>query len=137
MRRFRYACRARLGFQFPDEKIAAAGNRFDIPGVCGGVAQDVADLLDRGVEAIVEIHESLRGPQLLLQFLAGNDLAGIFQEHLENLKGLTLQFGTNAVFSQFTRAEINFEPIEAQCRTRLWAGRQSSPRGAGIIPPFL
>jgi hypothetical protein len=89
---FRAANRACIGsFDFREEAVAAPGNRFHKAGTLGGVAEGLTDFVDRFVEPVVEIHESVRRPEMLLKFLASYDLAGVLQQHPEDSKGLFLE----------------------------------------------
>ena len=80
----------RLALQGLQEAIAAARQSFDELRMIGGIAKRFANLIDGGIEAIVEIHEGVGGPQFPPQIVAGDDLAGNFQQFGENLKRLIL-----------------------------------------------
>src|SRR6266496_5278638 len=56
-----------------DEAVAATGNGFDEAGTFGGIAEGLADLVDRLVEPVVEIHERVGRPECLLKFLSTDD----------------------------------------------------------------
>src|SRR5215470_3149962 len=65
-------------FDLREEAVAAASNGFDKAGTLGGVAEGLTDFVNRFVQAVVEIHESVCGPKFLLKFLAtaGNEQNG-------------------------------------------------------------
>jgi len=63
-----------------DESVSAAGEGFDVAGSGGGISQGFADLVDGGVETVVEVDEGVGGPEFLLQLFAGDDLAGMVQQ---------------------------------------------------------
>jgi hypothetical protein len=63
-----------------EEAVASTGNSFHKAGTFGGIAQGLADFVDCLVEPVVEIHESVRGPQSFLKFIASYDLAGMLQQ---------------------------------------------------------
>jgi len=89
---FRAARRCRIGdSDVSNEAVAASSNGFDETRTLGGVAKSLTDLVDRFVEPVVEIHERVCGPELLLQFLATNDLAGALEQHRQDLEGLLLK----------------------------------------------
>ena len=89
---FRTASRCRIGdSDVSNEAVAASSNGFDETRTLGGVAKSLTDLVDRFVEPVVEIHERVCGPELLLQFLATNDLAGALKQHRQDLEGLLLK----------------------------------------------
>src|ERR1700719_4944436 len=58
----------------PDETVAAAGQRFAKAGIFCRVAQRLADVVDGSIQVLVRVDEGV-GPQQLLQFVAGHDLA--------------------------------------------------------------
>ncbi len=63
-----------------DEAIAAPGKGLNEARVVGGIAEGVAQLVHRRVEAVVVVDEGVRGPKLQAQFLARHHLAGARQE---------------------------------------------------------
>src|SRR6266481_5904972 len=104
---FRAANSGRIGgFYLCKEAVAATGNGFHKAGTLGGVAEGLADFADRFVEPVVEIHESVRGPEFLLKLLASYDLAGVLSQRRQDLKGLFLKPDSQAVLTQFARAKI-------------------------------
>jgi len=40
---------------------------------------------------VIEIHESVCGPECFLNFLASYDLAGVLKQHRQDLEGLFLK----------------------------------------------
>src|SRR6266852_6454035 len=107
---FRAANRGCIGnFNLREEAVAATSNGFHKAGTLGGVAEGLADFADRFVEPVVEIHESVRGPEFLLKLLASYDLAGVLSQRRQDLKGLFLKPYSQAVLAQFARAKIQFE----------------------------
>jgi hypothetical protein len=57
-----------------DETVSAAGEGFDVARAGSGVSESFAHLVDRGVQAVVEVDEGVGGPEFLLQFFAGDDI---------------------------------------------------------------
>ena len=55
-----------LAMNFRNEAVAAAGQGFDVAGAGGGIAEGLANFVDGGVEAVVEVDEGVGGPKLLL-----------------------------------------------------------------------
>ena len=98
---------------FRDEAVAAAGQGFDVAGAGGGISEGLADLVDGGVEAMVEVDEGVGGPEFLLQFFAGDDFSGALEQQGEHLEGLTLQAKLDSALAQFACAEVEFEDSEA------------------------
>ena len=69
-----------------NEAIAVTGKRLDEARFVGRILQRIAQPLHRVVQALLEVNESVCRPDLLLQFVAGNDLARMLQQHLQNLQ---------------------------------------------------
>ncbi len=63
-----------------DKAVAELGDRLDITGIRGRIAQDAAQFLDCGVQAVFEIYKCVRGPELLTELFAGDNLAGAFDQ---------------------------------------------------------
>ena len=97
-----------------DEAVSAAGKGFDVAWARGGVSEGLADFVDGGVEAVVEIDESVGGPEFLLELFARDDFASAFEKQGENLERLALQAELDAAFAQFAGAEIEFEDSKAE-----------------------
>ena len=70
---------------------AATSNRFHKTGTLGGVAKGLTELVDCFVDPVVEIHESVCGPEFFLKFLASYDLTGALEQHRQDLEGLFLK----------------------------------------------
>jgi len=92
-----------------EEAVAAPGNGFHKAGTLGGIAKGLTYFADRLVEPVVEIHESVRGPESSLKFLASYDLAGVLKQHRQKLEGLFLKANCQAVLAQFAGAKIQLE----------------------------
>ena len=121
-----------------DETVAAARKRFDVARIFVGVAERAAQSLDRGVHAVFEIHEGVGGPEAFLQFLAGEEFAGLFEEKREDLEGAAGEADLAAVFAQLAGAEINLIGVEAKpihrrnliAHVGSWE-QECTPRGCG------
>src|SRR5713101_8938808 len=74
-----------------EEAVPAASNGFHKARTLGGVAEGFPDFVDRFVEPVVEIHESVCGPEFFLKFLPSYDLAGVVKQHRQDLEGLFLK----------------------------------------------
>jgi hypothetical protein len=107
------------GFDFGEEAIAAAWDGFDEARAVGGIAEGIADLVDGFVEAVVEVDIGVGGPETFLQIFAGDDLAGMVEEHREDADGLFLEADAKAVFAELAGAKIEFENSEAEPCARL------------------
>src|SRR5260370_560247 len=96
----RPANRRRIGnFGLRQEAVGAPGKGFHNAGALGGVAQGLAYFADRFVKPVVEIHESVSGPESSLKFLASYDLAGVLKQHRQDLEGLFLKANSQAVLA--------------------------------------
>src|SRR5262249_32560993 len=76
------------------------------------ITQSFANLVDGGVEAVVEVYEGVGGPERLAHFFAGDDFAWPRQQSRQYLEGLLLQLDLDPVFPQFPRGEIGLEDSE-------------------------
>jgi hypothetical protein len=61
---------------------------------------------------VIEIHERVRGPERLPQFLAAHDFAAMLDEQREDLEGLLLQANPRAALPQLAGPEIEIEDPE-------------------------
>ena len=64
------------------------------------------NLVDRGIQAVIEVDEGVRGPELLLQFFARDDIAGAVEENGQHLERLPLQAQFGSAFAEFAGAEV-------------------------------
>jgi hypothetical protein len=94
----------------------------------GIVLQGGADLPDGKVEALLEVDERLRAPNLPSQVLPGDDFAGATYQHGQNLGGLALELQGNSIPPQFAGAEIQFEVSKAD-------NKKGTRLGGHAIPP--
>jgi hypothetical protein len=51
---------------------------------------------------VIEIHKSVRGPDSLAEFLAGDHVARVFQQNLEDLKWLFLEPDSGSILAQLS-----------------------------------
>ena len=68
------------------------------------------------VEATLEVHESVAAPELLLDFLPGDDFARARCQQHEKLERLRLQADGDAEFLQLITSSIEFEDTERDDR---------------------
>ena len=78
------------------EAKAKARNGFEVGGRAGGIAQGDAEATDGAVEALVEVDVGSFAPEALPEGVAGDDLAGSFEEGEEDLEGLFLKGDADA-----------------------------------------
>src|SRR5277367_2003168 len=104
----------RDAFDGGDEAVSAAGQGFDEAWVGCGIAQRLANLVYGGIQAVIEIHKGVGGPDGLAEAFASDDLSGILEECGEDLKGLLLKTDACAVLTQLSGGQVGFEDSEAQ-----------------------
>ena len=74
------------------------------------------------MQALFEINEGVRGPELSAELVARDNVAGMPKQNLQHLKRLPLERKAGTPFAQFARAGIEFERAETQ-QTRGWMAR--------------
>jgi hypothetical protein len=89
-RRARQASR-RTGFNRCDESVAALRKRFDEAWALGGIAERLAEPVDRFVQAAVEVNKGVSRPQPPLQFLARDHLGRPLEQKEQDLERLIPQ----------------------------------------------
>jgi hypothetical protein len=62
---------------------------------------------------LFKIYESVSRPDLPSQRLTAHNLAGVFQQNLQNLKWLLLKLDPHALLAQFYGFDVCFEVPEA------------------------
>src|ERR1017187_5028346 len=115
-----------------NEPVSTASQRFDIARIGGGISQRLAHLIDRCVEAVVEVDKSVGGPELLLQLFARDHFTRPLQQQGQHLERLPLQAQHHAALAQFACAEIELKlPKARDSAVVLWHshGRRRSVAG--------
>ena len=100
----------------PDPAVAATLDGLNKNGIVGGVAQSVAQAHDRAADALLEIHEDIRGPKRLAKLFPRNHDARVGQQKSQSTKRQVLNADLRAVPAEFAGAQVGFEfttPIEA------------------------
>src|SRR5579862_3275683 len=92
-----------------EKPVAAAGDGLNITRILGAVPQGVPEPADGGVETMIEVDESVGGPQPALQFMPADHLSRPREQQSENLEGLFLQFYPGAVSAEFSGLLIDLE----------------------------
>lgn len=95
-----------------DKAIAVPGQRFDEAGRRGVVPQGLTQSFDGTVDAVFEIDEGILRPELLPDLFAGHQFAWTFQQHGQDLEGLTVQLNLQSLLAQFSSAKVNFKDTE-------------------------
>lgn len=91
------------------------GDGFDVHGSAGGVAEDVADLHDRGVEAMVKVDIRIGGPEKAAKVFAGDDISGVLEQLDENAERLLPELDAYAAAAKLHPERIDFVDAEAPC----------------------
>src|ERR1039458_6445630 len=97
-----------------DKAIAAAGNGFDEARFRDGIVENLANLVDGGAQAVIEVHKRVGGPKLLAYLLACYQLARTIEEHDQQLEGLGLQPDSFAILCQLPRMQVCFVSAESK-----------------------
>ena len=85
----------------------------DKPRIVSRIAQSIAHLLDRSVDAVFEIDEAAIRPQGRTHLFPSDDRARAFEQQHEKPEGLVLELDERALPAEFTRGEVGFEDAEA------------------------
>jgi hypothetical protein len=91
------------------ETIATSCQGLDVPAFLDRISECFAQLTDSGVQTIVEVSEAFRRPKPLTQGLSAYQLAAVFQELNEDLKGFFLQANFATVLLQFTGLQVSLK----------------------------
>lgn len=103
------------------EAVTPARHGFDVTRLIGRFPQHVAQLLDGGVDAVIEFHDGVVRPEPEADLVAKDHLAGMLQQHEEDLERLFPQAEPDAEFAQLARSGVDFERPEAK-HLGLWSG---------------
>ena len=100
-------------FHRSDEAVADAGDGFYVARRGCRVTQRVAEFLDGFVESVVKVDKDVGGPKALPEFVAGEYLAGAFQEHSQELQRLLRQPEFRPIPAQLPGFEIELKEAKA------------------------
>ena len=95
-----------------DEAIATSRQGFDIARRLPVVAEGFPQFIDGFVQAVLEVHEGVCGPELQTQVLARDQLARPCEQQGQNLKRLFLKLDSEAMLAQLTRGSIQLKDTE-------------------------
>src|SRR6266849_11037518 len=82
-----------------EEAIATARQGFHESRIFRRITQRLPQLIYCLIQAMIEIDERVGRPKLAAQFLPSNYLAGLLQQHRQNLKRLLLKLDLYALFA--------------------------------------
>ncbi len=89
--RGRGLCRSAGAVDGGDEAVSPPGQGFDEARARCGIAQRLADLVHRGIQAVIEIDKGVGRPDLFAQLIARDHFTGILEQRREDLKRLLLK----------------------------------------------
>jgi len=118
----RWRRRNKLGADRGEKAVTMPRDGLKVERIVGVVAQGCSDLLDALIDALLEVNESVVSPELLLNFVACHQLAGVGGEQRQEFERLGRKFQQRAVFTQFFQVEIELEDSEAQKPVRIAQG---------------
>ena len=95
-----------------DETIATLGQCLDEARIVCGISQRFPDFVDGAGEGALKVYGGVCTPDLPLQFLAGDDLAGPCQQRRENGEGLACKPDLVPGFPEFSCMKVDFEQAE-------------------------
>src|SRR6516164_5821379 len=98
----------------PDEAIPSPGYGFNEAGTLSVVIQRRPKPFHSVVQALLEVHERVGRPQLLLQLFSGDGLARTLQQHDQYVHWLPLQPDLHALFAEFPSSWIKLEHAKMQ-----------------------
>jgi len=77
------------------------------------------------VQAVVEIHERIGGPDFRSQLLARHQLAGVSEQRSKDVQRLPLKAPLHSVLAQFASTNVEVEHAEAKDSTGWGRGRHA------------
>ncbi|HEY8549672.1 MAG TPA: hypothetical protein VIL35_06945 [Vicinamibacterales bacterium] len=113
------------------ETVPAARQGLDEARGLGGVAERVAQPPDRGVQTMLEIDERVVRPETFPERFARHQLAGLFEQHREQLQGLLLEVEPRARLPQLAGTQIELEDAEPDQSARVGRGLVHGARPDG------
>jgi hypothetical protein len=97
----------------------------------------MAQPIDGGIDAVVELNQPALGPESMAQFFAGHELTGPLQERRQNRKRLPGELAGASVTQKFARLEVGLKPAEGNRGRMIWILHNSVPQThlCGILDP--
>ena len=111
-------------FDRRDKSVPASRQGLDEPRSFRGISQRLTDLVDRGVQVVVDVDEGV-WPQPFLQFFARHYVAGLLEQDGQNLDRLAGKLQLLPILAQLARSKVQFERSETRKTsiTRDWFHR--------------
>jgi hypothetical protein len=95
-----------------DEAVALPRQGLDVSRRARRIAEGFAQLVDRGVQAVVEVDVGVRGPEPQAQVVAGDDVPRPLEEDGQHGEGLAQQPDLDPLSMQLAGGEIGLEDSE-------------------------
>jgi len=95
-----------------NEPIASPGQRLDKARVGGGIVQDIAELIQRRPDAVIEIGEGAVRPKGRANLLARDQFAVPLQQRNEEEVRLSLEFQADASLPKLAGVKVDLEHPE-------------------------
>src|SRR5882757_3473803 len=96
-----------------DEAVSATRESLDEARTGRGITQRFANLVNGGIQAVVEIDESVGGPDFLTQVIACNYAPGTFEQNAEDLKRLLLETHESAILAELSGRQVHLKDAKA------------------------
>src|SRR4029077_15987179 len=93
--------------------VSSARQRFDVSWRVCRLVQGRAQPLNRRVKTVFEVYKRICGPEVSLNFLTSDELAGTLHEHCEDGEWLAFQPNANPLFAKFPSARVKLVGSEA------------------------
>jgi hypothetical protein len=77
-----------------------------------GIAERVAQPLDGGVDAVIELDDGVVRPERLADLVAQHHLTGMVQQHEQDAEGLLVKADPDTVLAQLGGSSVQFERVE-------------------------
>jgi hypothetical protein len=94
--------------------VSPPGHRLYKSWILCRIAERIPESPDCGVDAVLEIHKGVIGPQPRAQLFACHNLTGALQQCQKNLQGLILQPDLDAIAAKFAGLAVDREYPKAR-----------------------
>src|SRR5581483_5923245 len=119
-----------------NETVSSPRKRFNETRTARRVAKRFSNLVDRSIQAVIEVSKGIRRPKLLPEFLSQNCFAGSLEQEDEYCKRLVLEAESSSLFAQFVSVQVNFKDAEARA-AGLLAGFRGSRHAVSLASVYL
>src|SRR3954469_14656297 len=114
-----------MPFDLPDETVTPSRECLDKTRRGRGVAERFSNPRDRVVQAVVEVHERIGGPDFRSQLFARDQLAAVSEQRGKYLQRWPRKPVLHSVLAQFASANVEVEHAEAKDCTGWGRGRHA------------